>query len=412
MIWGLRDFSIVRLNVQTGAETIIKNFSQDSMIGPIITAEPDLYHITMKQEGESSYDKWYWAFLLQGSLDDYRARYLFTWDRQEDKVLGLYTIPNGESNIDWVGMSPLGNWVLIGGDWDNGGNLAGLTMANKELTQFHRLDYTTAHSDIGLDVEGKEVIVMQNPQTDYIDLIPIDLNTQPILEPGGSYNNTNRIPLIRLFYDAQSSIGLNSGVHISCNVSGYCLVSTNTEPGLPEQNWFDRTITLVRLDRTHAQVFYLAKVYNTTGAYWEETQATITNDGSRVLWASNWGQNVGEERVFLIQLDMPGDWITPGTTTTVLPATTTAESSTTITSGSTTTTATVCPAGELYGEHSEEAELLRHVRDEVLSQTPEGQEIIRLYYVWSPAIVKVMEKDDEFVKQLKELIDGILPMIR
>jgi hypothetical protein len=247
--------------------------------------------------------------------------------------------------------------------------------------------------------------------TDYIDLIPIDLNTQPILESGGSYDNTNRTPLIRLFYSGESPLGLNSGIHISCNVSGYCVLSTFIETGLTEQNWFDRTITLVRLDSTHSQVFYLAKVYNTVGAYWEETQATITNDGSKVLWASNWGQNAGEERVFLIQLDMPSDWITPGTTTTVLPATTTAESSTTITSGLTTTTTAVCPAGELYGEHSEQAELLRHFRDNILSQSPEGQEIIRLYYEWSPVIVEAMRNDDLFREDVKEIIVGVLELI-
>ena len=72
--------------------------------------------------------------------------------------------------------------MLIGGSFDNGGNLAGLTMANKELTQFHRLDYNTVHADVGFDSDGNEVVVMQNTQTDYIDLIPIDLNTAPILD--------------------------------------------------------------------------------------------------------------------------------------------------------------------------------------------------------------------------------------
>ncbi len=309
LIWGLQDFSILIVNVQTGRTTVIKDFSQDPTIGPVITAEPDLYRITTRQEGEASRDRRFWAFLLQGVNEEYRARYLFTWDRLEDSVLGLYSIPLNESEIDWVGMSPNGNWVLIGGDSYNGGNLAGLTMANKELTRFHRLDYTTAHSDVGLDIQGNEVIVMQNVRTDYIDLIPIDWNTQPILEPGGSYDGTNRTPLIRLFYDSQSSIGLNSGVHISCNVPGHCVVSTFIEPGLAEQNWLDRTITLVKLDRANPRVFYLAKVYSTTGAYWEETHATITNDGSKVVWASNWNQNVGAEQVFLMQLDMPPNWM-------------------------------------------------------------------------------------------------------
>jgi hypothetical protein len=309
LIWGLQEFRIVTVNVITGKTTTVKDFSKDSSIGPIITANRDLYRITMKDEGESSIDKRFWAFMLQGSRDDYRARYIFTWDRQTNKVLGVYPLPTEKSRIDWVGMSPKGTWVLIGGDYDNGGNLAGLTMANKELTQFHRLDYATAHSDVGLDQDGNEVIVMQNNQTDHIDLIPIDLNTKPILQAGGSYSNTHRVPLIKLFYDSQSPQGLNSGVHISCNVPGYCVISTYIEPKLPEQNWLDRTITLVKLDKRRPRVFYLAKVHGTRGEYWEETQATITNDGAKVVWATNWNKNVGKEKVWLMQLNMPAGWM-------------------------------------------------------------------------------------------------------
>ena len=144
--------------------------------------------------------------------------------------------------------------------------------------------------------------------TDYIDLIPIDLQTQPILEAVGSYDNTNRTPLVRLFYSDESPYGLRSGVHISCNVPGYCVVSTYIEPGQPEQNWLDRTMVIVKLDGQNPQAYYLAKLLNTTGSYWEETHATITNDGSKIVWASNWGKNVGHEHVFLMQLDMPSDW--------------------------------------------------------------------------------------------------------
>lgn len=89
----------------------------------------------MKDEGESSRDKRYWVFFLQGDAqEDYNQRYIFTWDRDTDTVLGVYEIALDETELDRIGMSPLGNWVLIGGDSYNGGNLAGLTMANKELT--------------------------------------------------------------------------------------------------------------------------------------------------------------------------------------------------------------------------------------------------------------------------------------
>ena len=70
-----------------------------------------------------------------------------------------------------------------------------------------------------------------------------------------------------------------------------------------------------------------------------------------------------------------------------------------------------CPAEYLYGEDSEEVELLRAFRDEVLSQSPVGQEIIKLYYEWSPVIVKAMENDEEFKSELKEIIDEVLLVI-
>ena len=76
----------------------------------------------------------------------------------------------------------------------------------------------------------------------------------------------------------------------------------------------------------------------------------------------------------------------------------------------TTTSAPSCLSELIYGEHSEETELLRYLRDNVLNKTPEGQEIIRLYYQWSPVIVKAMVEDEEFKSELKEMIDGILSL--
>ena len=71
-----------------------------------------------------------------------------------------------------------------------------------------------------------------------------------------------------------------------------------------------------------------------------------------------------------------------------------------------------CPTEKIYGKHSEQTELLRYIRDNILAQTPEGQEIIQLYYEWSPAIVKAMEDDEVFKEQVKEMIDGVLPLLR
>lgn len=308
LLWGLSDFQIVVDNLATGEREVVKDFSSDSDIAPILAAEPDLYRVTMKDEGEASYDLCYWALILQEEEDDYRPRYIFCWDRETDEVLGLYEVRPEESDIDWVGMSPLGNWVLVGGMDGNTGNIVGLTLVDRQLEDFHRLDFTTSHADVGLDSEGNEVVVMQNSQTDHIDMLPLSPDTMPILEAGGSYEGTNRVPLLRLFYDSESPAGFSSGVHISCNADGYCLVSTHTEPGAPARNWLDRSNVLVRLDPRDPEVFFLSKIYNTTGAYWEETQGAMSNDGSRMVWACNWNRDPGSEEVFLLQLDMPQGW--------------------------------------------------------------------------------------------------------
>lgn len=310
LLWGLDGFRIVTVNVASGGTTVVKDFAGDPVVAPLLAANPDLYRVTTRDEGEPSQDFRYWALLLQGTAEDYRARFLLTWDRLADQVLAVRPLTAAESRIDWVGVSPGGTWTLVAGDWDNAAPLTGLTLANHQLTQFHRLDYGVAHSDVGLDVAGREVLVMQNTQTDYIDLIPLDPATQPILAAGGSYEGAGRTPLVRLFYDS-SERGLNSGVHISCNAPGWCVVSTFTEPNLREQNWLDRTILLVRLDPARPRAFYLAKVHGTAAAYWEETHASITRDGSRVVWATNWGRNPGQERVWLMQLEVNPAWLNP-----------------------------------------------------------------------------------------------------
>jgi len=89
---------------------------------------------------------------------------------------------------------------------------------------------------------------------------------------------------------------------------------------------------------------------------------------------------------------------------------------TTTTTAAVTSTTTTSPAGpcvpkEIYGENSVEVELLRYFRDNVLSATPEGQEIIRLYYQWSPVIVMAIRNDEAFGEEVKEMIDGILLLI-
>lgn len=77
----------------------------------------------------------------------------------------------------------------------------------------------------------------------------------------------------------------------------------------------------------------------------------------------------------------------------------------------TTTSVNICAVQRIYGVHAEETESLRYFRDNVLSKTQEGREIIRLYYKWSPVVVKAMEEDEEFMEEVKEMINSVLELI-
>lgn len=90
----------------------------------------------------------------------------------------------------------------------------------------------------------------------------------------------------------------------------------------------------------------------------------------------------------------------------------TSTSSTSTSSSTTTTTTTICLGEKIYGEDSKETGILRDLRDSILSKTPEGREIIRLYYEWSPVIVMAIEEDEEFKEEVKAIIDEILLGIR
>ncbi len=70
-----------------------------------------------------------------------------------------------------------------------------------------------------------------------------------------------------------------------------------------------------------------------------------------------------------------------------------------------------CLATLLYEEDSEALATLRSFRDRMLRQTSEGRELIKLYYLLSPALVKALGEDEVFRKDAKKMVDGIVSMI-
>jgi hypothetical protein len=86
-------------------------------------------------------------------------------------------------------------------------------------------------------------------------------------------------------------------------------------------------------------------------------------------------------------------------------------SSTTITTTTTTASLIICFLEWLLGEDAEAIDYLRNVRDNLLKNSPEGREIIRLYYQWSPFLLQAAGVDEELKKDMKAVIDGFLQLM-
>jgi hypothetical protein len=72
----------------------------------------------------------------------------------------------------------------------------------------------------------------------------------------------------------------------------------------------------------------------------------------------------------------------------------------------------LCLVESLYGEDSENTEVLRKFRDTVLQKTTAGKGLIELYYTLSPLSVDLLHNDEDLRNQVKQLLDSSMPMIK
>ena len=67
-----------------------------------------------------------------------------------------------------------------------------------------------------------------------------------------------------------------------------------------------------------------------------------------------------------------------------------------------------CILTRVYGEYSDEVALMRFYRDNLLSRTMVGQEIIKLYYELSPMITMALDNDEELKQEVKEMVNEVV----
>jgi len=279
-------------DLRTGEINVIRDFADDF---PGV----DLSAVWTRYEGSPSYDTRTWGLLANDSEWDPYA--FLIYDMQTDNLV-IREIPPGYS-IDNVTISPLGNYLLASfdeyceeGQVGSDANPCGFMVYDRNLENGRSLLRIIGHYDAMLDANGKEVILYQDIDTDYISML--DLESGAVT------------PLFPIDF-SHTAIGFHFSGRAS-DFPGWGLVSTHNGGYPTDQTWMDDSIIAVEL-KENGRVVRLAHTHSLYDEdmeqdYWAEPHASVNRDFTRIVFTSNWG-STGTEEVDMYMSVLPDDWV-------------------------------------------------------------------------------------------------------
>ncbi len=249
-----------------------------------------------KGEGTSSADGRYWAFMATAYDGDSKTNQifgLFTYDRVEDRIIGtLDAAAFGGAFPDHISISPSGRFAVPGWAY------------NKQLgTRAYPLDFSTSrllheeceHSDLALGADGADYLVFADYGSGQVRATR--------LEDGRTFNLLGLYP----------RSGAAFAVHISGKAfdrPGWVLLSSyddSAEYGAarpdPKLEAPYRKLMLLEL-KPDGRKLSLAQTQTgrNYGDYWGEPQASISRDGLRAVFASNFDGRAAAPASFMVRV--------------------------------------------------------------------------------------------------------------
>ena len=204
-------------------------------------------------------------------------------------IPGLYAGPceSGpqwpEAEPDWIGVSPLGNYLVVQWARDGTARCSGLETFDLQTGDFIGRVYDGhQHGDLGVDSDGTTEFFM----TFEMAAPPPD-NDRPALGvrtlPGTSSVSAPAYVQV---------LDWGNGEHISCRgPNGVCLVTASTWD-INGWNPFEGELFL---QYTDGRVLRLVHHRSSDCGYWVQPRASISRDGRYVVFASDWGQETGTD---------------------------------------------------------------------------------------------------------------------
>jgi hypothetical protein len=242
---------------------------------------PDATKVWTKAEGTSSADGRYWAFMATSYNDATKENTihgLFTYDRNKDRIVGILDSDEfGGSFPDHISISPSGQWVVPSWAFEEP---LGTRAYSPDFSNFRQLHSKSEHSDLAIGPGGQDMYVYTNYDSGSIRAV--DIATGADFELLALYPRT----------------GSAYAAHISGQAfkrPGWVVISTyadnsnhgKTEPD-PVLEPMYRKVMLVEL-KPNGRKLAIAhtRAAANYGGYFGEHQATISRDGSRIMFATN-----------------------------------------------------------------------------------------------------------------------------
>ncbi len=248
-------------------------------------------------EGESSAGSRYWGFHVETSGACHGSRFhLVTTDLQAGQswvhhMPAVSELPNNSA------ISPTGKYLIVNFQEDRSCGDRKATMANPcgvmayslHLDQAKMLAPVAGHHDEALGKNGHDFVVVKSDVSDFIEAI--DVETLEVIQIAAM--NPDGVA------DYEYHVSGNSWA-----TPGWVILSEDSHN--PSGHYLNRQIVAVEIAPVErARVIHLAHHRTRSTNYWtQECHASVSLDGTRVAFHSNWygGEEEGDNILFYLEL--------------------------------------------------------------------------------------------------------------
>ncbi len=270
-------------HISTGQKKLIQDF-------------PGYTFINTRGEGNLSADGNLYAFVGQYYDEKTGTVYfkkLVLYDISKKKIISELTLPKAIDQFDWVSVSPSGKYIVV--DYANSDNTRyhGVEVYDSTFNFLWQKGLGAGHSDMTWEADGNEFLVM-----DYYDE---QKNVTLIKKINLRNGNEKDLLEVSALFD----------LHISCRneaIKEWCLVSTFNYTGRltdTRQDWlpFENEIFFLKTDGSgqverlahhHSRRYTPGTPDSDNSIYWAEPHASVSRKGNRIVWGSNWNNNVNK----------------------------------------------------------------------------------------------------------------------